>query len=241
MRSDRNPVETLAAWVDGQLLASVDPAFRAGQRRFFQHEVDSYGVRTPRVKELIREVYRTVKSWPPAQRNRLMTALWKTGKLESGAIVCHVYRRFARQCAACEFKLFEKWIDRYVRNWAHTDGVASWLLSACIENEPGLRFELRSWTKSPNRWKRRAAVVALLQEAKKARHVDFVFEIADALIDDRDDMVEKGVGWLLKESYPQSPRETVGFLMPRRARASRTTLRYAAEKMTARDRKEVLS
>jgi 3-methyladenine DNA glycosylase AlkD len=237
----REAAEVLAAWIHEQMQASVDPVFRQGQQRFFQHEVDSYGVRGDRLKQLSREVYRAVKPWPAGQRNRLMTALWKTGKLESGAIVCYVYRRFARQCAASEFSMFEKWVDRYVRNWAHTDGVASWLLAACIENEPDLRYQLRGWTKSPNRWKRRAAAVALLQEAKKARHIDFVFEIADALLDDRDDMVEKGVGWLLKETYPKSPRETVGFLMPRRARASRTTLRYAAEKMSARDRKEVLA
>ena len=230
----------LAARIDEQLRAAVDPSFREGQGRFFQHEVDCYGVRTVRVKEIVREVYREVKPWPAAQRNRLMVELWKTGKMESGGVVCHVYRRFARECAGCEFKMFEKWIDRFVRNWAHTDGVASWLLAACIENEPELRFEVRKWTESANRWKRRAAAVALLQEAKKGQHTEFVLEIADRLIDDRDDMVEKGVGWLLKETYPKRRREVVEFLVPRRERASRTTLRYAAEKMTARDRKEIL-
>ena len=152
---------------DLRKLARAD--FRTGQQRFFQHAVDSYGVRTQDLHALAREIYREVKPWPLAQRNRLMTELWKSHKLEGGALVCYVYRRFSKQCAACEFKLFERWIDRYVRNWAHTDGVASWLLAACIENEPELRFELRSWTKSPNRWKRRSAAVSLLLEAKKGR------------------------------------------------------------------------
>lgn len=226
--------------VDERLRALAEPGFRKGQQRFFQHEVDTYGVRSPGLHAVSREVYRRVKNWPEARRNRLMTELWKSGKLESGALVCYVYRRFAKQCAECEFRMFENWIDRFVRNWAHADGVASWLLAASIANEPELRFELRKWTRSENRWKRRASAVALLQEAKQGRHTESVFEIADALIDDRDDMVEKGVGWLLEETYPKRPRETVEFLLPRRERASRTTLRYAAEKMTAEDKARVL-
>jgi 3-methyladenine DNA glycosylase AlkD len=53
-------------------------------------------------------------------------------------------------------------------------------------------------------------------------------------------MVQKGVGWLLKETYPKQPREVVEFLQPWKARAPRLLLRYAAEKMTARDREAVL-
>lgn len=233
-------VESQLSRIAQHLREAADADFRTGQQRFFQHEVDTYGVRTTELHALARDIYREVKLWPVAPRNRLMTELWRSQKLEGGALVCYVYRRFSKQCAACEFKLFESWIDRYVRNWAHTDGVASWLLAACIENDPELRFSLRPWTSSSNRWKRRASAVALLQEAKKGRHTDFIFEIADALLDNRDDMVEKGVGWLLKETYPARARETVAFLLPRRARASRMTLRYAAEKMTPRDRATVL-
>jgi 3-methyladenine DNA glycosylase AlkD len=224
------PVE-LAAYLDGELRARGNEEMRLGQQRFFQHEVDTYGVPMREVTALVRETYRVVKPWPLAARNELMKRLWETKKLESGALVCHVYRRFSRQCTACEFQLFTRWIDRYVRNWAHTDGVASWLLAACIANEPALRFELRGWTESDNRWKRRASAVALLQEAKQGRHTEFIFEIARRLLPDRDDMVEKGVGWLLKETYPRRPEPTLDFLLAHADIASRVTLRYAAEKI----------
>ena len=230
----------LATWADERLTTLADKKFGEGQRRFFRHEVDTYGVRTTELHRFSNELYRIVKAWPPAQRNRAMTELWKLRKLEGGALVCYVYRRFGEQCGACEFHLFEKWIDRFVRNWAHTDGVSSWLLSSAIENEPGLMRELIPWTSSTNRWKRRASAVALLQEAKSGRSTDFILGMADRLIDDRDDMVEKGLGWLLKETYPKRPREVVEFLSVRRERASRLTLRYAAEKMSAKDKQIVL-
>ncbi|MGC4056463.1 MAG: DNA alkylation repair protein [Paludibaculum sp.] len=233
--------DALSAQIHERMLGLADTGFATGQRRFFQHEVDTYGVRTQDLNALVREVYAAIKPWPPADRNTLMKRLWETGKLESGTLVCHVYRRFARQCTACEFKLFERWLDRYVHNWAHTDGLSSWLLAACIENEPELRHALMPWTASPNRWKRRASAVALLQEAKAGRHTDYIFEIASRLLPDRDDMVEKGVGWLLKEAYPKRPRETHAYLLRNRETASRLTLRYAAEKMTPEHRKSLLA
>lgn len=233
--------DALSNHIHERMLALADAGFAAGQRRFFQHEVDTYGVRTQDLNGLVREVYAAIKRWPPAERNTLMKHLWEAGKLESGVLVCHVYRRFARQCTACEFKLFERWLDHYVQNWAHTDGLSSWLLAACIANEPDLRFSLKAWTASPNRWKRRASAVALLQEAKAGRHTDYIFEIARLLLPDRDDMVEKGVGWLLKESYPARPAETHAFLMQNRALAARFTLRYAAEKMAPEHRQSLLA
>jgi 3-methyladenine DNA glycosylase AlkD len=54
-------------------------------------------------------------------------------------------------------------------------------------------------------------------------------------------MVQKGVGWLLKETYPKKPTEVVRFLLANRAKTTRLVLRYAAEKMTAPDKGRVLS
>jgi 3-methyladenine DNA glycosylase AlkD len=119
--------------------------------------------------------------------------------------------RFAKQCGAREFALFTRWLDRYVDNWAHTDGLSLWLLGASIANDPSLVDKLDSWTRSNNRWKRRAAAVALVYSAKRGEHTRAILRIAAPLIEDGDDMVQKGVGWLLKETYPKNPAEVVRF------------------------------
>jgi 3-methyladenine DNA glycosylase AlkD len=233
-------IDALVDSVRAGLRAQVDAEFQRGQFRFFQEQVQTYGVRGPAVKRVAAEVYRTAKAWPPTERNKFCARLWESGMLEEGAVAIYFYRRLGKQCGATEFHLFEKWIDRYVRNWAHCDGVSSWLLASCIANDPGQIEKLPAWTRSRNRWKRRAAVVALLQEGKRGRHTDEIFRIASPLMPDLDDMVQKGVGWLLKETYPKKPREVVEFLQPWKTSAPRVLLRYAAEKMTARDREAVL-
>jgi 3-methyladenine DNA glycosylase AlkD len=235
--SDR--ARDLAASIRARLEAVTEPEMATGARNFFREPVDPIGVRSRDLQKVVAEVYRAVKKWPPAERNRLCTLLWEGGKMEEGALVCHLYRRFARQCGADEFRMFERWIDRYVHNWAHCDGVSSWLLAASIANQPELMDRLPPWTRSKNRWKRRAAAVALLQEAKQGRSTTAIIAIAGALRDDADDMVQKGVGWLLKETYPRRPRQVVS-LLTGWSGARRLMLRYACGKMTPAHRARVL-
>ena len=224
-----------------QLADAAEPDFAAGVRNFFREPVDPYGVRSAKLHPIESALYRDIKRWPRTERDRLMVALWESGKLEEGVIVAHVYRRFSKEFGEREFALFERWLNRYVNNWSHCDGLASWLLAGAIRNRPRLIEKLGPWTKSRNRWKRRAAAVALLQEAKSGRNTDSIFEICTMLRGDPDDMVQKGVGWILKEAYPKRPREVLAFLGDWRPTAPRLLLRIAAEKMTVRDKKWLLT
>jgi 3-methyladenine DNA glycosylase AlkD len=236
-------VDTLLAEIREELRRLGNDRVRDSIDRFFtpDQRVDSYGVASPDLKRIAQGVYRKVKPWSAAERDRLCTGLWQGGTNEEGALVCYVYRRFAKQCGEREFKVFTRWLDRCVNNWGHTDGLALWLLGASIANEPGLVAQLDAWTKSKNRWKRRAAAVALVPSARRGFHTREILRIAQPLVPDADDMVRKGVGWLLKEAYPKKPREVMRFLMPWRGEAPRLVLRYAAEKMNAADRARVLA
>ncbi|HIH89089.1 TPA: DNA alkylation repair protein, partial [Candidatus Bathyarchaeota archaeon] len=57
------------------------------------------------------------------------------------------------------------------------------------------------------------------------------FRIADRLMEDRDDMVQKGVGWLLKEASKKHPNEVREYLIKWRPKTSGLVLRYASEKL----------
>jgi 3-methyladenine DNA glycosylase AlkD len=198
-------------------------------------------VTSPQIHRVARDVYPRIKKLSVADRDRLCTALWVSRKHEEGALVCYLYRRFEKQCGAREFALFTRWLDRYVDNWALTDGLALWLLGASIANDATLIGKLDAWTRSKNRWKRRAAAVALVYSAKRGEHTGSILRIAAPLIEDEDDMVQKGVGWLLKETYPKKTAAVVRFLVANRTKTTRLVLRYAAEKMSAADKARVLA
>ncbi|HVO98813.1 MAG TPA: DNA alkylation repair protein [Bryobacteraceae bacterium] len=220
----------------------ADPSRAEGAERFFKDQpIAMRGVPAPEIHRVARDFYPRVKKLSVVERDRLCTGLWASGRFEEGALVCYLYRRFAEQCGAREFVLFTRWLDRYVHNWGHTDGLALWLLGASIANDAALINRLDGWTRSKNRWKRRAAAVSLVYSAKRGEHTRVILRIAKPLIEDADDMVQKGIGWLLKETYPKRPKEVVRFLVANRPQTTRLVLRYAAEKMTAADRARVLA
>jgi len=235
-------VSDLLSEIQGEFDRLADPHVAESEQRFFKNQpIRNRGVRAPDIQRIEREKYPRVKKLPVAERDRLCTALWASRNHEEGALVCYLYRRFAKQCGAREFALFTSWLDRYVDNWGLTDGLSLWLLGASIANDATLIDKLDAWTRSKNRWKRRAAAVALVYSAKRGEHTRAILRIATPLIEDQEDMVQKGVGWLLKETYPKKPTEVVRFLVANRAKTTRLVLRYAAEKMTAQDKARVLA
>jgi 3-methyladenine DNA glycosylase AlkD len=232
----------LLAEARAALTAHADPDFRATMQSFFKEEIYARGVRSAAVQKIAAGLYGQIKGWPLQGRNRLCNELWKSGVDEEGTLAIYLYRRFRKQCAACEFHLFEKWIDRYVRNWGHCDGVSHYLISASIENDPALVFLLPPWTESANRWKRRAAAVSLVHGARRGRSdVAIILDVAERLAGDEDDLVRKGLGWLLKESYGSERGEIMRFLKARKQALPRLVLRIASEKMTPADRRAVLA
>ena len=60
-----------------------------------------------------------------------------------------------------------------------------------------------------------------------------IFEIAEILITDTDDMVRKGYGWMLKAASQAHQDKVFDFVMNHRTIMPRTSLRYAVEKMPA--------
>ena len=75
--------------------------------------------------------------------------------------------------------------------------------------------------------------MTLILPARKGDFLKEVFEIADLLLEDRDDMVQKGYGWMLKEASKKHQAEVFDYVMKRKAKMPRTALRYAIEKMPA--------
>lgn len=80
-------------------------------------------------------------------------------------------------------------------------------------------------------WMRRAAAVSLIVPAKRGKFLDDAFEIADLLLIDSDDIVQKGYGWLLEEASRKHQKEVFDYVMIDKKAMPRTALRYAIELM----------
>ncbi len=133
----------------------------------------------------------------------------------------------------------------YVTNWATCDTLCNHSVGEFVMMYPEYVGELRKWARSDNRWVRRAAAVTLIIPARKGLFLSDILEIADTLLLDPDDLVQKGYGWMLKAASMSEPiarnsdpeirrkhlEAVFDFVMTRRATMPRTAFRYAIEKM----------
>ena len=87
---------------------------------------------------------------------------------------------------------------------------------------------------------KRSAAVSLLPLSRKGKFLQEVFKTSLKLIPIRDDMVEKGVGWLLKETSKAKQKEIIEFVKKHENAMTRTTFRYAIEKIPENIRKKLM-
>ena len=138
-----------------------------------------------------------------------------------------------------EFQLFASWLDR-VSSWADHDALAHDVLAPMIAAKPVRSRDVFLWAKSPNRWRRRAACVALIRGAREHKFFTQIVRLSNLLLEDEDDMVQKGLGWLLRETAKADAARAVPYLMKIREKAPRLVLRTACETLPVATRKRVL-
>ncbi len=126
---------------------------------------------------------------------------------------------------------FKSWIEKYINNWAKCDALCNHTIGDLIQKYPQTVNEVKSWAKSGNRWLKRGAAVSLIVPAKKGCFLKDAFEICDALLEEDDDIVQKGYGWLLKEESRHHQKEVYNYVLQKNKVMPRTALRYAIELM----------
>lgn len=139
-----------------------------------------------------------------------------------------------------EFKLFDSWLDR-ISSWADHDALVHDLIAPMIASKPERAKIVFRWAKSPKRWRRRAACVALIRGARIKMFFPETTELTDSLLSDNDDMVQKGLGWLLRETAKFDAKRTVPYLMEIRGRTPRLVLRTACETLPPATKKRILA
>jgi 3-methyladenine DNA glycosylase AlkD len=138
-----------------------------------------------------------------------------------------------------EFQLFASWLDR-VSSWADHDALAHDLLAPMMAADSARCHEVFVWAKSQNRWRRRAACVALIRGVREQRFFPEIVRLSDELLRDEDDMVRKGLGWLLREAAKANPKRAVPYLMKIQKTAPRLVLRTACETLSPSARRRVI-
>lgn len=132
------------------------------------------------------------------------------------------------------FKHYENWLFNYTDTWNKCDVFCYRVLNPMIEKYPSLLKKSKVWVSSKKIYVKRASTVCMIHSSTDfSVNVAFrdVEEVCNSLIKEKHIHIQKGVGWLLKYTYVTYPEETINYLKDNVDVMSRTTFRYALEKM----------
>lgn len=224
-------MESIIDDIRNELRKNIDEKTLATSQGFFKEKIKFYGVKIPTVNKIGLEYFKKIEQKSKSEIFSLCEELWQSGYIEESFVACNWSYYIHEKYESQDFPVFEKWIKEYVNNWASCDTLCNHSVGEFIEMYPEFIARLKDFAKSDNRWVKRAASVTLIIPARKGKFLDDILEIADILMLDKDDLVQKGYGWMLKAASEANQQAIFEYVIKNKAVMPRTSLRYAIEKM----------
>ncbi len=224
-----------------ELRENVDEQYRQSIQRFFKEEIKLLGVKTPIFRKITQKYFSAIQDRPKQEIFSLCEKLLESGFMEELGVAFDWAFRLRDKFEKKDFAILESWLKKHVTNWGACDNLCCRALGYFIYKFPEYFPKVKKWAVSKNRWVRRASAVVLIYSLEKKISLAPVFEIADILLLDKDDMVQKGYGWMLKVTSNHEPYKVFEYVMRHKREMPRTALRYAIEKLSLVLKKQAMA
>ena len=216
--------------IERRLRALRDPLIASHHLRFFKCGPGQYGegdaflgIMVPMLRKLSKEL----TPIPVAEAVELLQSKWHEARILALMILV---RKYERGDEAMREEIYRRYLantDR-INNWDLVDCSAPAIVGAYLLDRD--RSSLFALAKSDSLWERR---IAIISTQHFIRHEDFddTLRIAEILLDDRQDLIHKATGWMLREVGKRDQPVLERFLRKHARRMPRTMLRYAIERL----------
>jgi len=212
--------------------------------RYFRGAPDLgfYNCGTTAMRELARAVYEAnAGRWSIDDAMALADVLIADRFLEAKSVAIEVVARFKKSFTPSLLNRWKRWLaDGHSANWATTDAICGALIGPLLLRFPEQTRQMAGWSKHRNLWVRRASIVGLIPPARRGQALDRVYGTARRLHPDGEDLIQKAVGWALREAGKADIRRLERYLRANGPAIPRTTLRYAIERFPPAKRTALL-
>ena len=215
-------------------------AIARSTQRFFTEPIRCYGWKTANLRRFARQAQREIYA-----EGGLPLLLEVAGRLFAGKftdeknLAVLLLENQTKQFGDAEFRRFERWLHR-ITNWSEHDALVHYLIGPLVASDRRRVARAFAWVRSRDSWHRRAAAVSLIHATRRRLYFREIIRLSGQLLTDQNEMVQKGLGWLLRETAKADPARTVPYLMKIRLRAPRLVLRTACETLPVAVRRRVL-
>ncbi len=195
------------------------------------------------MRRLERDLYQDIRGvWTVRDAMAFCEAMSRSRRIEAKTIGVLVLARYRRELPPGLLGRARRWIlEGRFPNWATIDALAPMILTPLVASHPSLIPRIRRWTRSPNIWLRRAAIVTFVPLARGGQRLDVAYALVRSVDADDADLIQKACGWLLREAGTHDRPRLERFLIASGHRLSRTTVRYAIGRFPERRRRHLLA
>lgn len=208
-------------------------------QRFFKTGPGEYGegdkfrgIRVP----VTRTVVRKHRDVPLDVAVELLKSEFHEDRLVAVLLMVQLYHRGDDKVKAATHKAYLAGAKQ-INNWDLVDSSAEFVVGEHLETRS--RKQIYRLAASENLWERRIAVLATFHFIKQ-KDFDDTFAIAEILMNDREDLIHKAVGWMIREVANRDGEAARRFIRKHQRKMPRTMLRYAIEKFPATERQAYL-
>lgn len=229
--------------VQADIRAEVDPAKAMFFPKFFKAGPGEYaegdkflGVTVPKQRAIAKRYYKNITL---KELGVLIKSPWHEDRLTT---LFMLVLQFQKGSPVTKNEIFDLYVEntKYVNNWDLVDSSADKIVGPWLETSSYKMKVLNKLAMSRSLWERRIAMIATYHYIRQGK-ADEAIEIAQVLVNDDHDLIQKAVGWMLREIGKRVDRDIlVSFLEKHAATMPRTTLRYAIEHMNEPSRRYYL-
>jgi 3-methyladenine DNA glycosylase AlkD len=239
--SPRTPTRTATLALKG-LLAIGEREVAASAARFFKNSANEkfIGVNMPTLRAIARDMTRNMRDAGIEVALPLLKSSWHEARSLALILLVRQFKKGDTKTQALIYKLYLN-NSQYINNWDLVDMSAEHIVGAYLADKPlKQKTVLTKLAKSASMWERRIAIMATFHAIKRGEYKE-TFRIAELLLNDDEDLIQKPVGWMLREVGKRIGVKTQESFMRRTYQTMpRTMLRYAIERFTPTKRKRYL-
>lgn len=216
-----------------------DPARAEGLSRFFKTGPGEYaegdrfrGIPVP----VLRRTARSFQNLPLEEAEKLLASPFHEDRLFALLVLIRIYARGGDTSRRKVYALYLRNTSR-INNWDLVDVSAPHIMGAFLAEKD--KKPLDRMARSKSLWERRIAILATLHFIRQGV-LEETLRIARILLEDPEDLVQKAVGWMLREVGKRDQGKLESFLDAHFRQMPRTMLRCAIEKLPERKRRPYL-
>jgi 3-methyladenine DNA glycosylase AlkD len=237
-------IKKAAAGARRELKRLARPSGDFDASRYFRggNDLRFHNVGTKAMRALARTIYKTHRDeWSIDEAMAFASLLMADPYLEVKSLGIEVVVRYRREFTPRLLPMWKQWLARdQSTNWATTDAISCFLIGPLLVRHPELAPTMREWAQHRNMWVRRAAAAGLIASVRRGQALDEAYHVARRLHADPNDLIQKAVGWLLREAGKTDTPRLERYLRETGGEIPRTTVRYAIERFPERSRRELL-